>query len=196
MHPDSELHGRSPECIACSQRRIRISNGPPSPGETPSTVRDDPYGSDYELVTGDHPTEIAVQDGIPRDFRAFCSIWISKGDSVGYPSRIDAEQGSGESGVENCDVEQKGQGQSQIIGDPDEDVEPMDVDYNDEEVYQPQGLVPLWMSEVTNTCMGARHSDIGQVLRQFDLAFRSEAPLETPAADNDIELSDDTGKNE
>ncbi|CEI69957.1 hypothetical protein FVEN_g7185 [Fusarium venenatum] len=218
MYTNSEL--RIPECIACSQlcvleetkriyiscrrvqRQIRIRNEPPSLGETPSTVLDDPYGPDDELAAGD-PTHMAIQDGIPGDFLALRNSGVgqleysrNKGDSMGSPSRIDAEQGSGESGVENCGAEQNDQGRDQVIGGPDENSNPMDIEENDGKVPQLQANVALWVSGVTNTCVGKRPSDIEQALRQVNLAFRSEAPLDTPAADDDIELSDDTEKNE
>ncbi|KAM0228117.1 hypothetical protein ACHAPO_010953 [Fusarium lateritium] len=220
MYTNSELHDRIPECIAYSQlcvledtkriciscrrvrRQIRIRNEPPSLGETPLTVLDDPYGPDDELAAGD-PTQMAIQDGIPRDFLALRTSGVgqleysrNKDDCMGSPSRIDAEQGSGESGVKSCGAKQNDQGRDQVIGGSDENSNPMDVEENDEKVPQLQANVALWVSGVTNTCVGKRSGDIEQALRQVNLAFRSEAPLSTPAAGDYIELSDDTEKNE
>ncbi|GKU04614.1 hypothetical protein FLAG1_07256 [Fusarium langsethiae] len=217
MYPDSESHSRTLECIACSQlcvwqetewvcnscrrvhRRIPIDNESLDQGETPSTAHDGTDGSDDELAAGDHPTTMVTRDGTPEDFHALRASGggqlgynQNEGDSMVSPSHINADQGSRES----CDAEQNGQGWGQVIGDPDRNVDPMNVDNNDEEVYQPQAPVPFWMSGVANTCVGERHSDIEYTIRRFNLAFHPEAPSETPTADDELELSDNTEMDE
>ncbi|CAF3465947.1 unnamed protein product [Fusarium graminearum] len=220
MHPDSEPHNLTTECIACSQlcvceekdwvctscrrvyRRIRVDNESHDLGDTPSTAHDDTYGSDDELAAGDHPTTMVTEEGTQSDCRTFDSSgteWLgysqNESGAMVSPSRVNTGQGICESGVENCNVVQDGQGQDPVTGDPDEDVDPMDVDGNDEDVYR--GPIGSWVAERTIIGTSERSTAaIEHTIQLVDLAFLRGAHLTTPAADDRLELSDDTEMDE
>ncbi|RGP63160.1 hypothetical protein FLONG3_10021 [Fusarium longipes] len=207
MYADNEPHLENPppKCIACSQlcaweetawactsckrvhKHSQLDCRFLDRSKTPPIAQDNTYRSGDEPLTGDRHAILMNQDG-----NSCNSVYTLRSDDVGQPgysrnkggsmapcSRIAAEQGSRESGVKQLDR-----------GEQDGDIDSMEVADNEEEI-DPARVI-IWVSELTAVCMGERPTDIERALWQVDsLVSTPELRLETLAADNEVELSDD-----
>ncbi|KAL4723433.1 hypothetical protein ACLX1H_009930 [Fusarium chlamydosporum] len=194
MHTDGESHPGSlpPECAVCFQLHVQVEaawvctscrrlhghnqldSGSVGRRGIPPIAYDDTSESD----DGPAPsTSLADNDrtDFSRNVTTFCL----------FTSSERADKGSA---AEVLDVE--GAGQGRAAGGSDENIDPMDVDNNDER--DSQDSVLSWVSGLTMVGMNQRPVYPQDIVWQVDqLGLAQNAPLDMLEADDEIELDDD-----